>query len=489
MTIAPLSSSARSFAADDGWRAAAPAVGAGLLLFCLALFSQTVLGDGDTFWHLTAGEWIIAHRAVPTTDPFTFSMPGAPWTAHEWLSEVLMAYSYRLAGWSGVLILTATAIGSTAYVAGRRLARDLDGLALVTVLTLGLALLVPSLLARPHILALPVLAVWASALFQARDEDRSPSLALLPLMTIWANMHGSFIFGFALLGPMALEALIAAPAGKKLTAVRGWVLFGLLALAAALVHPLGYETLLFPIKLMGLKSLSHVLEWRPESFDTLGPVEIDLLALIGFALYRPMRVAPVRMLLLLGLIHLALHHTRHATILGLIAPMILARPIAEAVGCHPEAQRALTRVQSAVFLALFVVASLVRVAIPVKRVDGPTAPISALAAVPAELRERPGLNHYNFGGYLIYSGVKPFVDGRTDMYGDEFLEKFFHLAAADPKALDETLDKFNIAWTMFPPDEPVVRLLDARPGWTRLYKDEFAVIHVRNDAMPLELRK
>ena len=33
----------------------------------------------------------------------------------------------------------------------------------------------------------------------------------------------------------------------------------------------------------------------------------------------------------------------------------------------------------------------------------------------------PVLNNYDFGGYLIFFGVKVFVDGRTDMYGDAFL--------------------------------------------------------------------
>ncbi len=61
-----------------------------IALFALAAFSPRVLGDGDTFSHLATGEWIIAHGAAPRADPFSQSMPGAPWIAHEWLSEVLM---------------------------------------------------------------------------------------------------------------------------------------------------------------------------------------------------------------------------------------------------------------------------------------------------------------------------------------------------------------------------------------------------------------
>src|SRR5271170_4955260 len=69
-------------------------------LFALAAFSPAVLGDGDTFSHLATGEWIFAHRAAPRADPFSHSMLGAPWVAHEWLSEVLLTLAFRLGGWS-----------------------------------------------------------------------------------------------------------------------------------------------------------------------------------------------------------------------------------------------------------------------------------------------------------------------------------------------------------------------------------------------------
>src|SRR5260370_42335632 len=70
-----------------------------LFLFTLAAFAPQVLGDGDTWSHVATGEWIIAHGVVPRADPFSHSMPGAPWTAHEWLSEVLLALAFRVGAW------------------------------------------------------------------------------------------------------------------------------------------------------------------------------------------------------------------------------------------------------------------------------------------------------------------------------------------------------------------------------------------------------
>src|SRR5208337_4984279 len=87
----------------------APLTGLGLaaiaiFLFALSTFSPKVLGDGDTWSHLATGEWIIAHRTVPRADPFSHSMPGAPWTAHEWLSEILLTLAFRVGGGSGCAV-------------------------------------------------------------------------------------------------------------------------------------------------------------------------------------------------------------------------------------------------------------------------------------------------------------------------------------------------------------------------------------------------
>jgi hypothetical protein len=239
-----------------------------ILLFALAAYAPQVLGDGDTWSHVATGEWIIAHGAVPRADPFSHSMPGAPWTAHEWLSEILLTLAFRLGGWSDVVLLTG-ASASAALIVGLRAARELRGLPLIPTVALGLGLITGSLLARPHILALPMVAVWSAGLLNARDHDRAPPLALATLMIPWANMHGGFIFGLALIGPFALEALVEAPAGARLLPMRAWATFALAALATALVNPYGLEALMFPFRLTSMENLSLIGEWQAREFSAM----------------------------------------------------------------------------------------------------------------------------------------------------------------------------------------------------------------------------
>ena len=124
-------------------------------------------------------------------------------------------------------------------------------------------------------------------------------------------------------------------------------------------------------------------------------------------------------------------------------------------------------------LAVLVLARLV---FPATRGDDPVTPMTALAKLPASLRGQPVLNAYDFGGYLIFSGVKVFVDGRTDMYGDAFLDDYDRMMR-DPKALGEALARWHIAWSILPPG-PAARMMDAMPGWHRAYGDRFAVVDV-----------
>ena len=78
--------------------------------------------------------------------------------------------------------------------------------------------------------------------------------------------------------------------------------------------------------------------------------------------------------------------------------------------------------------------------------------------------------------------MRPFIDGRADMYGDAMLGLYRKLAAGDPQAIEDALKRYRIAWTIFEPDTAIVAALDREPGWRRLYADRFAVVHMRDDA-------
>ena len=120
-----------------------------------------------------------------------------------------------------------------------------------------------------------------------------------------------------------------------------------------------------------------------------------------------------------------------------------------------------------------------RLASPPLLGDATPTPVTALDHVPAELRAQPVLNSYDLGGFLIFEGIKPFIDGRTDMYGDAFNARYDAIVRPDAGAFQAAARQYGIRWTFLQPSSPLAAMLDASPEWRRLYADRYAVIHVR----------
>jgi len=455
---------------------------AGFAAFAFTIIVPTALRDGDTGWHLATGAWIVAHASVPTTDPFSFTAAGRHWVAHEWLSELAMYASYRAAGWSGLIVLIGAAMAALFALVAYQSRRWLSTRASIAALLMLATGLLPSLLARPHILALPLLAGWTIALLRARDRGRSPPLVLAALMLVWANAHGSFVFGLALVGVFALEALIAATPSDRRHVVIGWGMFGILSAIAATATPAGIDGLIFPFYVNNLALLKHLNEWQPADFSGFSGLEAILLATLFVLLVRPVRIPPVRLILLLGVLHLTLQHTRQEIVLVVVGVLLLAEPIGRAwtttASAAPGFRNARDSAPIIALLSLLAAGlSAYRIAVPVVRADSAAIPVTALRHVPRQLRDQPVFNDYGFGGSLILAGIRPYIDGRSDMYGDPFTLDYFAIAQGDVDRWRAANAKWHFRWTILPPRSKLVPLLDHDPAWRRIYADDTAVIH------------
>ena len=388
-------------------------LGAALLVYVIFLFEPRVLNDGDTYWHLAAGEWMLSHGRVLHQDVFSYTYLGQPWETHEWLSEILMAAVFRAGGWSGLLVLYATAAAVSVGLLAERVKRSLSGLTLIAVLVLALACSASTALVRPHLLILPIMIGWTWELLSARDAGRAPRWFMPAVMVLWANLHGSYVFGFLLMAPFALEALVDAP-GARLATFRQWAPVCLACVAAVMITPHGWDGVIYPFKIMTMTTLNAISEWQPANFSKLTPLEIGLFLTLFVGLGRGVQVPPLRLLLLLFLLHMALQHSRHEMVLAITAPLLLAEPLAKALGQTPQPQLR-SRLVWTLIGVLAVGLALARFASPASRSNDAVTPLAAIAHVPPALASRPVLNSYDFGGYLIFKGIKPYIDGRSDI--------------------------------------------------------------------------
>lgn len=458
-----------------------------LAALCLAIplflsFSTDLFNDGDTSWHLAAGRLIIDTMSVPDVDPFSFTFLGKPWVAHEWLAEVLMAGAFAAAGWSGLSLLTAFAVGALLLILGLEAKRSLPVVPVAVLLVAVFIVLSPFTLARPHVLAWPLLAAWTVLLLRARESGAAPPLAVAALMLLWANLHGSFVFGLVLIGPFALEALIESK-DKVATTVK-WGSFGLLSLLLSLATPHGVHGLLFPLQVSSMETLSLIREWHPTQLSDTKGFAVVVLGTLFFGFYRGLKLPPIRALLLILLVYLAFEHVRHQAVLAIVGGLILAGPIGRALQIRPFPDpQILDRRLIATVVAIVLVGSAVRLAIPMEQPQSGTNPSAAISAIPIDLRSQPVINAYSFGGPLILRGIRPYIDGRADMYGDDYMKDYERIMEGDMVAVDAAVARWGITWTILSPGTALVQSLDRQPGWRRVYADQWAVVHVRDPAV------
>ena len=130
----------------------------GVFVYALLFIAgDRLLLDPDTQWQITVGQWILDHRAVPETDVYSFTMRGQPWISTQWLAQVVYAKIYLWFGWSGPVVLAAGASAATFALLARFLSRRLSDSAALVFVTVAVALTAPHILARPHVLVLPVM--------------------------------------------------------------------------------------------------------------------------------------------------------------------------------------------------------------------------------------------------------------------------------------------------------------------------------------------
>jgi hypothetical protein len=221
------------------------------------------------------------------------------------------------------------------------------------------------------------------------------------------------------------------------------------------------------------------------------PFGLWLLTILFASLSLGWRLPPTRIGMLLLLVAMALKHARYMELLGAVSSLLLA----PSVGLQFARHGAVTKVDR-LMAALarpsdwraIVIGTIVLVISTVTLRDGnlqprgASFPAAAVAEVHSKHLKGPVFNSYQFGGYLIFSGIEPFVDGRAELYGDAFVKRYIDAVELTNDQLTELLHDYGIIWTIFVPMTPAVTLMDHLPGWQRLYTDSAAVVHIRRSS-------
>lgn len=477
-----------------------------VLLYAIALFVIAVRPtlDPDMWWHLRTGDYIWQH-GIPRQDVFSYTVTDHVWVTHEWLSQALMWLLYEAGGFPALIVVFALVVAASFWLvyassAGRPFLAAFTGL-------LAAFAAAPTWGARPQMFNIFFLSLFVYVVEGAR-QGRFSTRAFwwFPVLTaVWANLHSGYLAGVLLLAGYAAGGAVEnvlsrwLPAGSQAQEhsrpVGALALAAFGSLLAAALNPNGFELWVYPFETLSSPAMQQFIqEWHPPElrlyifWPFMGLLLLGVLAWIYGG-----RPELTDVLLFMGTGAAGLISARNIPLFAVVAAPIVSRALWHIrLQWQERGPRRRKRIRSdrpallALNFLLFVIVALAgalwvgqTIASNEKAVAA-RYPVDAVNFLEREgLKEARGFNEYGWGGYLIWRGFPVFVDGRADVYGDDFL--FFYQKAAQVQPdWREPLERYNVDYVLVGRRARLATMLAEVDEWREVYDDEMAKVFVRD---------
>lgn len=447
--------------------------------------------EGDTFWHIAVGERILNTHHWPTRNYYSFTTPNSEWLSYEWLGEVPMALASRLGGSRALMALLMLLVSAMVllvyYYASLWSGNPKSAFAACAA---TLPLLCTCFSVRPQLLGYIALLITLICLERYRRGREKP-LWLLPLVfVLWVNTHGSFVLGLVAIAIYWLAGL----KGFRLGNLEGkawlprerrhlaWVFF--LCVAVLFINPYGPHMLLYELDIASQHiNLTYFEEWQPLPFNEFTGVWFLILSsvfMVGwFARRHTQRLEALALVLFAAC--LACFHQRFVVFFAIAVAPALAELLSPLFPAHgPEKDRPVLNASIMGALVVGMVAFFPS-APRLQRLIDLNQPRRAVDYLRAHPVPEPMFNDDFWGGYLIWAFEgkhKVFIDGRSDAYEPSgVLADYIRIIQPAPQALS-LLEKYGVRSCLIERSGSLCALLDAQPGWHRVYQDDLSVLLV-----------
>ena len=460
-----------------------------VLIFIAILWVKAIypassgIADTDFFWHLTYGRWMVEHSAIPTGDIFSWTFAGQPYQLTQWMGEAAMGIAYNLGGLGGTKILSVVLAGITigfAWLGARRYVHNSVAFGLAVLCNL-VQIVTPM---RPQLFSFALLAI-AAYLVVSYIETRRPKylIAYPALMAFWVNLHGGFIVALLLIGMLAAgltgEALLA----KRLKAsirelIPVWVTVAA-ATVATLLNPYGINAILTVLMIGGLRSSSVISEWMPVNLtNELG--WFYLLNLVPFVALMSISEAKPRLThgMIAGffLVFGVLANRQVAMCAAVMAPLTAAL-----LSRTPHYARMLPTLEDPSRPIIYtLILAMLAGSFPAIAAKG-NGTWDATLNLQYPIKASDYLEQHDLSGrvlsdtleasYLIHRGIPVFVDGRMDLYRDQFYFEWYLASRATP-GWEKVLEMHKPKALLLRLDMAIRQAALAGGKWKQVYEDD-----------------
>jgi hypothetical protein len=475
------------------WVCSMPAMLGVFLVSEVFVLKRSFFIDPDMWWHLKSGELILSTHRWATTDASSYTAAGFPYLSYEWLGDVLIAAVYRLGGLRGLealLIVMGGAVMLALY--GLATLRSGNCKAAFFVSAPLICLAGVSFNLRPQMLGYLFLILTVIVMERFCQGKQRAVWLLPPLFLIWINTHGSWIIGLGTIGLYFASGLVSFRAGTL--EARRWTnserlrleIVFLLSLAAIPITPYGTELAAYPFTVANSLPLgvASVQEWRTMAFDVISG-KVFLVFLLGFLLAQAVLRISWRLeeflLFLFGTAMACLH----MRFLMLFVPFFA--PLAAVILARWTSPYNKAKDQYLLNFAIMagIIMAMVHYFPSQDQLEERVAsrfPVHALQFLREHPVPGPLFNTYGYGGYMVESGFKTFIDGRSEVFESTgVLADYMYIKQLQPGTL-QVLRGYGIRSVLMGRGEPLLTVLAASPEWRRVYSDNTSELYVKQDA-------
>lgn len=471
-----------------------------LCVTILSVFISNGLSGNDFWWHVKAGQWIVDNKSFPVHDMFSWYgiENNLKWTAHEWLSEVVFYLIFSIGGQIGIYVFC-FAISVILLALIYSVCKDfvLNNM-LFTVLFFVYTTILFCLFvyARPHIFSFIIFFLTLKILYDYVNNKSEKAIYFLPLLGIlWANFHGGSsnliyilpiffiitgLFNFSF-GKVEFKALPK----KKIIKL---ALTTIVSAACICINPYGISMLTYPFSNMSdTLMLDLINEWASPDAKVLATLLFFFIpfALVLLSLFTTdKKIKAIDLLVLAFFSYMFLRSTRFI-VFYMIATSFFALYYMPKFGKLNPVERKADKIFSVVIIGLLCAATIfgfVRASFTYKNGDLITHELDKqfVDLIKEDNPSRP-YTDYNYGGDLIYYGVRVYVDGRADVYTGTPLADYYNLTVLNVHEtladnydtftfVEDILNKYNYDAFLIDNSRPLLQYLYSHPEKYKLVK-------------------
>jgi len=465
------------------------------LFFILFIISAALIvfsvnkADPDLWGHLKYGQDTFERHSVLRYDIYSYSVNGAPWINHEWLSELIFYVVFRFLGSAGLLALKVFLGSIILCFLYRQVTKSTGSFPLqVLLITLFLLNIWHGFIIRPQIFTYLFFTILAILLKSFDDTVDPKRLYPLPVIFLfWCNLHGGFFAGLGLFFLYVLIKLFKKESSKEL------LFIFLLSFAVTLVNPYGVGLWGFILKAAFMQR-PFITEWQRVAFSlrNINYFIILVLAIIGLILSRIKR-STFEVIVVLTAIFLSFHHVRHIPLCAILFTIYMPKYIDSFSG--KWAARLENKIPQRFFVYAFALISSLWLTweFSVKKVNPleievreDVYPTHAVKFIKDNALKGNIFCWFDWAQMCIRElpdTNKVFFDGRYEtVYSDEIIKNYFDIVYSVRKDYKQYLSRFPETDIMcFGAERPIARLLLKDDEWVKVYSAGGVLIFLKKN--------